>query len=648
MNAGKLVLEIDANTEKFNKKYNDLRNKMEDYIKEYDRLQDKKAMVEFNGDKKGLDDVNFQIESLNRKIAETSQEMADLHSNSQDVNQDVKNIGESAKNTGNNASNMGNNFEISFQKGLKSLKTFALGLIGIRGAYSLVRKASSAWLSQDTELAKKFENVWLALGAALQPILEALADIMLKLVGYINVFVKAFTGGRVDLIAKANAMALKKQSDAMKELKNQTYGFDELNIQQTNESSGSSSNVGIPDINLDPEVVAFVEKIGTTLGNVYDKLKGIAKWFIENVGVGGTIMLAIGTLIGVKALPALGGSGLLAILAIAYAIYDAFKLIGLIKDFDDVKDSAKDVSDQLDTTKKSAEGMKDKIMEAFDGKTYEEKRKGIGNLLDLTRSQINQVDSDTTRWEKDTSFSLKGIMNSFTGVADASKKQRDITVTATKQQIDALIELAEQGELTDDEFEELVTLVADYFDTMQKHNEKTMGLLHNDVDDVENYVMKLTKLRPDIIVKMQVEAEDKTKDTVKKIQQNFQKLGVNILKTGNVALNPLNLITEVAKFAKNPLSYAATGGVLNKSALGSIVNNPGRGVYVGGNTIAGESGKEGIIPLTDPNAMTELGETIGRYITVNLTNITKLDSKTINKETKKVGNEMGFATNGGV
>ena len=222
MNAGKLVLEIDANTEKFNKKYNDLRNKMEDYIKEYDRLQDKKAMVEFNGDKKGLDDVNFQIESLNRKIAETSQEMADLHSNSQDVNQDVKNIGESAKNTGNNASNMGNNFEISFQKGLKSLKTFALGLIGIRGAYSLVRKASSAWLSQDTELAKKFENVWLALGAALQPILEALADIMLKLVGYINVFVKAFTGGRVDLIAKANAMALKKQSDAMKELKNQT------------------------------------------------------------------------------------------------------------------------------------------------------------------------------------------------------------------------------------------------------------------------------------------------------------------------------------------------------------------------------------------------------------------------------------------
>ena len=60
---------------------------------------------------------------------------------------------------------------MNFKNGLKGLKKFALGLIGIRGLYSLARKASSTWLSQDTELAKKFQNVWLGLGAALQPVL---------------------------------------------------------------------------------------------------------------------------------------------------------------------------------------------------------------------------------------------------------------------------------------------------------------------------------------------------------------------------------------------------------------------------------------------------------------------------------------------
>ena len=81
-----------------------------------------------------------------------------------------------------------------------------------------------------------------------------------------------------------------------------------------------------------------------------------------------------------------------------------------------------------------------------------------------------------------------------------------------------------------------------------------------------------------------------------------------------------------------------------KLAVGGIVNMPGRGVPVGG-AITGETGREGVIPLTDSQAMETLGATIGKYININLTNITKLDNRQIAKEQKKINAQNDFAFN---
>ena len=83
---------------------------------------------------------------------------------------------------------------------------------------------------------------------------------------------------------------------------------------------------------------------------------------------------------------------------------------------------------------------------------------------------------------------------------------------------------------------------------------------------------------------------------------------------------------------------------LPRLAVGGIVNMPGRGVPVGG-AIAGEVGREGVIPLTDSQAMETLGATIGKYININLTNITKLDNRQIAKEQKKINAQNDFAFN---
>ena len=83
-----------------------------------------------------------------------------------------------------------------------------------------------------------------------------------------------------------------------------------------------------------------------------------------------------------------------------------------------------------------------------------------------------------------------------------------------------------------------------------------------------------------------------------------------------------------------------------KLAVGGIVNNPGKGVPVG-EAIAGEAGREGVLPLTDGATMAELGKEIGKWVSVNNITNTYLDSKLIQRRQQKNAMQQAFATNGG-
>lgn len=79
-------------------------------------------------------------------------------------------------------------------------------------------------------------------------------------------------------------------------------------------------------------------------------------------------------------------------------------------------------------------------------------------------------------------------------------------------------------------------------------------------------------------------------------------------------------------------------------AKGTILNNPGRGVPVG-SAIAGEAGREAYIPLSDTQLLQELGSTIGRYITIELTNVTELDGRTIARKVNQLTQNENFLRN---
>ena len=83
---------------------------------------------------------------------------------------------------------------------------------------------------------------------------------------------------------------------------------------------------------------------------------------------------------------------------------------------------------------------------------------------------------------------------------------------------------------------------------------------------------------------------------------------------------------------------------LPRLAKGGIVNMPGKGINYAGANIA-ERGAEGIVPLTDTAQMELLGSAIGKYITVNLTNVTELDGRTIARKVSEVSNNTNFLLN---
>lgn len=83
---------------------------------------------------------------------------------------------------------------------------------------------------------------------------------------------------------------------------------------------------------------------------------------------------------------------------------------------------------------------------------------------------------------------------------------------------------------------------------------------------------------------------------------------------------------------------------LPRLATGGIINMPNRGVNIGG-AIAGESGREGILPLTDTRAMQVLGEEIGKWITINANIVNEMDGKVLSRQVRRIQTQEDFAFN---
>ena len=310
-------------------------------------------------------------------------------------------------------SSLGHSIQTGFDRGLRSVKRFAFSLFGIHSIWRVVSRAASSYLAYDTELANKIEGNWVALGAMLEPILTWVANMIRQIIGYINVFVKAFTGK--DLVSKANkkiTSSTKETTKAVKELNKELTDLDEITNLTFDENANDIDDgasvppldnplEGFDDIELNPTIVAWVENLANKLKNLWSwiqKNKELLKELAIAAGIAfgafqiGKLIKNVATLLGVPG----GTAGIYGLIA-AFAIFDAIQFVRLIGKLAEVKDA-------VDDLKKAEDGLTSGTIETWQryleilqdtNADEEQKNRVLGSLEASYKAYINELKNGT-------------------------------------------------------------------------------------------------------------------------------------------------------------------------------------------------------------------------------------------------------------
>ena len=524
---------------------------------------------------------------------------------------------ESVQDVGNEADKTTVKISKGFKKGTTTLKRFALSLFGIHSLYRLVSKASSAYLSQDTELAQRLQNVWIGLGSFFEPLLNAMSNALLKGLGYLNVFVKALTG--VDYIARANAKALEKQTKAQKDLNKATqdYDFDVVRRQQdlsSKKAEGSDfSGIEIPE--LDDRVVK--------------KLQDLAKWLKENenlvkaVGIAlgatfGAIAIAkllsnIGSLIGsAKAGTGLAGlSGILKVLgtigviSISVALlYSALTGRDLIEDLKEIKKGIKDLDD---ARKESVEKQKKQALELKE--SAEKSGEAISKMTNEDLAGfIKQVDVATSSTED-----LIKNYKTQNEVLDYNSKEYQANAEKVNENIGKLDSYKQMLENVRTRLEN-ENKDLDINSDKYKENQELLDKVNGSLNKINGYKATATAY-----VNMESNTDNFFNNLWKQLKGGFKAIG------------------EAFDFS---FGKKQGGGGFRGYALGGIVTQPTR-------ALIGEAGyPEAVVPMTQ-DYLSTLASEIGKYSGGNKGGVTNiyLDGRLIQRQVQNVQNDKDFAGN---
>ena len=579
-----------------------------------------------------------------------------------------------------------------FEKGIQSLKRFALSLFGIRSAFSLVRRATSTYLSQHEDTANKINAIWVALGNALAPIIEAIANMVLKFIGYLNVFLQAL-GFDVDLTKGMNksTKAINGTTKAMKELNNQVASFDEMNVAQKETSSGGGAGGGggiggtngfeMPE--LDPRIVQFLQDTAHLLQENWDWISKIllliagikiAKWLTGLEGLSGALggLATLGVIVvGVDLLyNAITGRDLINDLK---EIYDGLKQLRDIE-----KDHAKNNKAFAGSTQQKTDAMKD------EAKQYKKNSKEEQEYFEYLREVIEAEASGNEALAKkiDKMSGAEFWYKSLTGEIDDYDNELIDNNKNMRYHIQAMVDEYNQGKLNEDQekklFEILGSLNATIEDGTVKYKDMDGSVLeaskhvgdYTEVTRSSGRELEYTSTRSKQMWEGVSSTLGNENERMKRSVDTTWNGIYNIVQTEMNKMNSLRANPQV-NVKMNTTNLSSTLEAMNNSsflqslgmtkglsatiqklrsigmARGGIVYNPGRGVSLS-NVVVGEAtgGAEGIIPMNNEQSMALIGESIARHVNINLTNTTMLDSKVISRTTKQVENEANFATNG--
>ena len=279
-----------------------------------------KALTKQDAIEQKVAQTKFRYDEINAKVSEYKQKIENVKIEKQVA--DVEKLKSGFNSVGS-----------SIQGAVKHVARLALGIFGIRSAFMFLRRASSDLASYDQQYATNLEYIRYALTQMIAPVLQWIVNLAAKLLGYINAIMQGWFG--INLFSRGSAKNFQKMkagaggvAKAVKEIKKQLAGFDEINMLTDQSDSGAGGGGGaggaMPEFDL-------------------SKMQGEPpewlKWIIDNKDV--VLSIIAGLLGGMKALlPLIEKYGLklgaikaLGIgLLIAGVVYSIQSLIKYLKD----------------------------------------------------------------------------------------------------------------------------------------------------------------------------------------------------------------------------------------------------------------------------------------------------------------------------
>lgn len=565
-----------------------------------------------------------------------------------------------------------------FDKLYSSAKKLALGILSIRTAYTILSRASSSYLATDTETTQKMQANWVGLGTILAPAIKFLVDLMRKAVTGVLHFMSVLTG--IDFIAKANANALKSQEKATNDLKKAndklTASFDEMNVLQDSSTSGvDTSDIGnsLFDITeLSDGTRTAIEKVAEALKPVYEMVKKIISFCLDNPGVilgmlGGVALLSmLAKIIGYAGAGGAMGSGLMGIYS-ALALIASFAVITIsivytVQNYQKYKKAIED------SDKKRKQRHEEQI-EYIDNLKEETKQTNLTTKeVEKMSTEYKHLVNDNLNLaiaQKDAHESLNALerlTDNITGTTDSYRESVAENIDESWRAVEVWGELYKKGLLNEEQTTEYQRALWDLNEAFNDHRIK-QSLLITDKEkfkeiekELANALLETYGITKDDLVPSFGDLgtmTDTTKTKLKYLTKELEKLDkkeIEIDLTMSTTEAKENLTKFLTKFQTNLSSMFSTFGLkvpqfpTIKLAHGGIINNPGRGVSLGNNIIGGEAGAEAVLPLNS-QTMAQLGQEIGKWITVNASIINQMNGRTISRELQKINADSDFAFN---
>lgn len=560
---------------------------------------------------------------------------------------------------------------------LKKVAKWGLAVFSIRSVYAGIRKIMSTLTQYNQTLASNLQYLQFAVSMAFEKIVNWIVKAITNLIVMIGRFIYLLTGKNIFKNSGIDDFdkALKSSANSAKEIKKTLAGFDEMNVLQKDGSVSSTGGIGgslvdLPDLSKEiTKVTNFEKAIGNLTNKWFDLGEEMKKALIQpetfteaygywSTFVKGVVKLFYGIWEVITGLSEFLG-GLIEIIVGVFTL-DANKIL---EGWEFVK---KGIADIFNGLLDIVSGIIEMIIGLVIG-LANEVWSGITGLFTLIINGIIGL------WE-----GILRVISIIAGWVDKNIIQpiarfigtlisdiiRNVT-TCWATIVGIIVGIASW--VNNNIIQPIINFLKNLWSNITSGVSSSWNGVKNTVSSVANWINN-NVIQP--IVNFFKTGFTTVSNTIKSaldpanfstafnnLKNSFSNLWSNIKSGASSAWSKIKSVFGFSSggvttgFANGGVVGFANGGLTGmpkqnviKMASGSVISQPGRGVPIT-RAIGGEAGHEGILPLTNAQMMSQLGKEIGQNVSIDLTNIFKVDSRQLARIQKIVNAQNDFAFN---